>query len=171
MAGKYGKTREIYITGKVAWVKANQLNKFGKWSVQIHPIPADVDRIRELQVEGLKNVMKKDEDGYFVNFSREPTKMILGALRNFPPPIVLDGKKKKEDGTFEPLQENIGNGSDGIIKLEVYGHGTPNGGSSIAARWESIRVDNLVPYEPVRDFTTDEKEQIGALPNQPEQLF
>lgn len=161
----YHKTENIYIQGKVSWFKAKTTNKWNKYSVQIHPKPADLEKIRDLQGEGLKNVIKKDEDGYFVNFTRPVSKEFRsGKIVTYTPPEVFDKDGKPYDG-------NVGNGSDATLKIEVYQHETPGGGKAKAARWVSARIDNLVPYEPDRDLTSDQKEAASGLREQPEQLF
>lgn len=60
-----------------------------------------------------------------------------------------------KDGT--PYDGLIGNGSDGVVKLEVYRHKTPGGGEAKAARLMAIRVDELIPYEANRDMQKDQE--------------
>jgi len=161
------KTENIFIQGKLSWVKVQVPDEWGKWKVTVHPNAASLDKIRDLQAEGLKNVLKKDEDGYFVSFSRPTQKMMKGKVIGLTPPELLmaDGKT--------PLQGVlVGNGSDGTVKLEVYQHGTPGGGKAKAARLVSIRVDNLIPFEINRDFDRDQKEKVAGLEEvPPEPLF
>lgn len=164
-AVKYSKSEYKFIQGKVSWMKNKVTNQWGKYSVQIHPNPESLEIIRDLQAEGLKNQLKKDDDGYFVNFSRPATKEFrTGKVVTFVPPEVFD-----MDG--HPFDGAVGNGSDATVKIEVYMHDTPGGGKAKAARWVSARIDNLVPYEPGRDLTDDQKEMASGLEKQPEQLF
>jgi|SRR5882762_929864 len=161
----YGKTETIYIQGKVAWFKPNIPNKWDKYSVQIHPQPKDLEVIRDLQARGLKNQMKKDDDGYFIHFTRPISKRFQsGKIRVFEPIEVFDKAGVPYDGP-------VGNGSDATLKIEVYEHEVPGGGKSVAARWVSARIDNLVPYEPDRDLTEGQREAAAGLKEQPEQLF
>src|SRR6266436_5688770 len=165
MANRYSKTENIYIQGKVSWLKARTINQWNKYSVTIHPKPEDLEKIRDLQSEGLKNMLKKDDDGYFVSFNRPVSKEFKsGKIITYAPPEVFD-----KDGN--PFDGNVGNGSDATIKLEVYLHDTPGGGKAKAARWISARIDNLVPYEPDRDLTEDQKAAAAGLKEQPEQIF
>ncbi len=165
MVTKYTKTEYVYIQGKVSWLKARTTNQWNKYSVQIHPKPADLEKIRDLQAEGLKNMIKKDEDGYFVTFNRPVSKSFKsGKVLTYTPPEVFD-----KDGN--PFDGPVGNGSDATLKIEVYQHETPGGGRAKAARWVSARIDNLVPYESDRDLTEDQKELREGLKEQPEQLF
>jgi len=156
---KYTPTEKVFIKGKLSWVKVKAPNDWGKWTVTVHPDQASLEIIRDLQAEGLKNVLKKDDEGYYVAFSRPTQKLIKGKVIGMAPPVVVDDKG-------EPLDKNIGNGSDGIVKLEVYAHGTPGGGRAKAARLESIKVMNLVPYEPERDMNEDAKSKLEGMDKQ-----
>lgn len=158
-------TEFIQVAGKLSWVKAQAPNQWGKWTVQLHPTPESLEKIRDLQAEGLKNIIKKDDDGYYVNFSRPTSVTIQGKVRGLEPPRILD-----KDGTPSPHM-NIGNGSDGVVQLEVYSHKTPGGGTAKAARWDSVRVDNLIPFDNGRDFTSAEKAKVDTLVDAKSPLF
>lgn len=161
----YSKSEYIYIQGKVKWFRPKVPNKWNKWSVQIHPNDKGLEIIRELQSQGCKNQLKKDEDGYFANFSRPVTKETsTGKILSFKPVEVFD-----RDGN--PFDGNVGNDSDVTLKLEVYSHATPGGGKAKAIRWVSAKIDNLVPFESTRDLNEYEKEAAEGLDKQPEQLF
>lgn len=155
----------IDVQGKVKYIHAVNFNKFDKWAIVIYPTAASLEVIRDLQSQGIKNVMKKDEDGYFIQFSREPTKLIRGKVVAFAAPKVLD----KEGAVFDGLK--VGRGSDVTVRLEVYQHGTPNGGKSKASRWDSVRVDNLVVWEIDKDLGPTEAAEVKSLRDAPEQLF
>jgi len=143
--------------GKIKFIHAVNMNKYDKWSVTFYPDSKSLDRIRELQAEGIKNVMKKDDDGYYIQFSREPTKLIRGKVVAFAAPKVVDRDGQPFDGN------KIGWGSDATIRLEVYQHGTPNGGKAKAARWDSIRVDNLIPFNAEKQWTKEEQAAVKSL--------
>lgn len=159
------KTTLYYIPGKFMWCRAEKPNKFGKWSTVQYPSKEGMEIVRKLKEEGLKNVVKKDEDGENITWSRDTQKMIKGKLIAFTAPIVLGA-----DGQT-PLKDYVGNGSDGVIKIAVYSYNHPIGGKGIAARWESIRIDNLVPYNKDRDFQDDQLKQVAGLDQQPAQPF
>ena len=162
---KFGKTENIYIQGKVSWLRANQPNQWNKYAVQIHPNPKDLEVIRNLQAEGLKNTIKKDDDGYYTSFSRPVSKQYqTGKVQTFAPPEIMDKDGNKFEG-------QVGNGSDATLKIEVYEHATPAGGKAKAARWVSARIDNLVPYVTEKDGFPDQVKAIEGLKEQPEQLF
>lgn len=143
--------------GKIKYIHAVNFSKFDKWSVTFYPDQKSLERIRDLQSEGVKNVIKKDDDGYFVSFHREPTKLMRGKVVAFAAPKVIDKEGKIFDGS------KIGNGSDATIRLEIYKHGTPSGGKATAVRWDSIRIDNLIPWERDRDLPPAEAEAVASL--------
>ena len=160
-------TEYVFIQGKISWLKNTVPDEWGKWKVTIHPNAESLEKIRELQTEGIKNVLKKDDDGYYTTFSRPTQKMIKGKVIGFAPPEVLQA-----DGKTPLTGILVGNGSDGTVKLEVYSHGTPGGGKAKAARLLSIKVDNLIPFEMNRDFNPNQKEAVAGLKEvPPEQLF
>jgi hypothetical protein len=165
MALKYGKTEYVYIQGKVSWFKPSMTNKWNKYSTQIHPNPEGLEKIRDLQAEGMKNQIKKDEDGYYCTFTRPVSKEFKsGKIITYTPVEVFD-----KDG--KPFTELVGNGTDATLKIEVYEHPTPSGGKAKASRWVSARIDNLIPYVPNRDNTDEQKVSAEGLEKQPEQLF
>lgn len=148
-------TEFIKLKGKASWAKTKQPNQWDKWVVTLHPLTPDLELIRDMQAKGLKNVIKKDEDGYFTSFNR-PTKRVRGNTTvTMDPPTVLNSDGSVFDGM-------IGNGSDVTITLEVYEHRTPAGGKAIAARLDTIQVDNLVPFtkEPEPDLGLQKKPQV-----------
>ena len=151
-------TEFVYIKGKTKWFKHVTPDVFvgpdGKkkesWKHTIWPDEESLDAIRKLQAQGLKNVLKIDDDGYYITFSR-PTKLSrkTGDIQLDPPLVLLnDGKTQYGD--------MVGNGSDVTTKLEVYQHGIPGSTKKAkAARWLSTRIDNLVPYAPNFDPESD----------------
>lgn len=144
-------TEFIVLKGKGSWINHNRPDKFDKWGLMLHPDAEALEIIRDLQAAGLKNQLKKDEDGYYCRFSRPIHKMIKGKLTPFTPPKIF-----LADGSPAPEDISIGNGSDVAVKLAVYEHGTPSGGKAKAARWESLRIDNLIPYERERDQSPED---------------
>lgn len=166
-------TTNVYIKGKLSWVRPDRPDPWGNFKATIHPDSESLEKIRELCNQGLKNQIKKDEDGYFVTFRRPSQKLIKGKVQAFTPVEILNGMTEKlPDGSYPPLRDvAVGNGSDGIIKLQVYEHKTPSGGKAKAARLESIRIDNLIPFKK-EDFNPDEARQVKGLDEQPrEELF
>lgn len=158
-------TELIDVQGKLKFIHAVSFNKYDKWSVTFYPTTPSLEVIRDLQSQGVKNVMKKDDDGYFIQFSREPTKLMRGKVVAFTAPKVIDKDGQPFDGN------KIGRGSDATIRLEVYQHGTPSGGKAKAARWDSVRIDNLVPWERDKDLGPDEAANVKSLTESPPQVW
>jgi hypothetical protein len=134
-------TTNVYVKGTAKWCQLRAPDSWGSYKITLYPDGPSLERIREMQASGLKNVLKKDDDGYNVAFRRPQSKEMRGKIVTFTPPEVLgpDGKT--------PLLDLVGNGSEVTVKLEVYPHGTPGGGKAIAARLAAVKVDNLVPYD------------------------
>jgi len=159
------RTEYIVLEGKLSWVRTVTPNKFGKWCATLHPTPKSLDRIQEMKANGLKNDLKKDDDGYFMTFSRATSKEFRGKVQALHPPMVFE-----RDGAT-PCTILIGNGSDGALKLEYYTYDHPLGGKGCAARLYSVRVDNLVPYEPRRDADEDQEKFARGLEGSTTPLF
>lgn len=157
----------MYVSGKVKWFRHTTPNEWGKWSHQMYLNPESLEKIRELQSEGVKNVIKKDEDGYYIRFNRPCEKEVKGKMIGLKPPEVF-----MSDGVTPLKATNIGNGSDVTTKLEVYSYRVPGQGDSRAKaiRWLSSRIDNLVPFESTRDFLEDEEKAARGLADQPPQF-
>lgn len=161
------KTRFEYVSGKLSWVRVVKPDlTYNCWTVTLHPDSESLERIREWQGDGLKNQIKKDEDGWNVKFrcnvSRERKD---GSVWTFEAPKCVDKDGRPMDGS------TIGNGSAGTVKLEVYEHGTPGGGKAIAARLVGVKIDDLVPFNPDADYTEKEASETAELRSQPEVLF
>lgn len=158
---------DVYVKGKVRNFRHHQPNEWNKWSHCLYPDPESLEILRDLQARGAKNQMKKDEDGYFMWINRPTSIEVKGKVVGMQPPLVL-----MADG-ITPLQGVlVGNGSDVTTKLEVYEHrvpGTPK--KAVAFRWKSTRVDNLIPFEPKRDFTEEEAGAARGLEDQPKPVF
>jgi hypothetical protein len=131
----------MYIRGKASWAHTLTPNPYGAYTISVHPNPEGLEKLRELQAQGLKNTMRKDEDGWFMTFRCPQSKEMRGRIITFPPPEVI-----MDDGKKSPLQGHIGNGSDVTVKLEVYSHNTPGGGKARAARFVGVMIHNLVPF-------------------------
>lgn len=156
------KTEYVYLQGKGMWIKTKALNPWGKWTCTLYPNAASLDKIRKLQEEGIKNVLRKDDDGYNITFSRPGEKENrLGQKFGLKPVEVISSDGSVFDGL-------IGNGSDITVKLEVYSHKTPGGAKAKAARLLGIRIDNLVPYTS-ESYDEDQAKAVKGLDTQPAQ--
>lgn len=154
------------IHGKVKFVHAVNLGKFGDWTITVYPDDKSLELLRELQADGLKNTMKKDDDGYYMQFKRPPQKLIRGQMVAYAAPKVVDRDGKPFDGT------TIGWGSDVTVRLEVYRYGGKPGSGiakGVAARWDSLKVINHVVFEIDKsDWPEEVKENIKSLTSVPE---
>lgn len=159
----FTKKEYAYIPGKIIWCKhkipeAWEDDRF--WSIIVYPNDEGKQVIKKLkEPPAILNVMKKDDDGEYMKFKRPCQKDIKGRLVTFDNPIVLD-----RDG--QPFDGMVGNGSDGVVKLLVYKY---RQGKGRAVRWESVRIDNLIPYERERDMPEEQQLQIKGLDQQPQQ--
>ncbi len=164
------RTDYVYLSGKGKWVRHNQPDPWGNWKMDLYLTPESYNKVMELKetvngVTGVKNVVKKDDDGYYITLRRPTQKMMKGKVVGFAPPEVIDKNNI-------PVRDvAIGNGSTLTAKVAVYQHGTPGGGKARAMRWESVRIDELIPFNGKEDFPEDRKEQVKGLEEQPEPLF
>ncbi len=154
-----GKNSEIMeLKGKLMWVRCVEPNKYGKWSLELYPDTDSLEKLRELQADGIKNVIKKDDDGYHVQISRPLTiEFQKGVVQSVTPPKIRDKEKL-------PLPENIriGNGTDGVVAVEIYKYKLPNSEKRTSAmRLYGIQVDNLVPFELNQDEAQSENATEG----------
>jgi hypothetical protein len=152
---------EVFIPGKLKYVYYDRLNKYGKWSIQVYPTPSGLEVVNQLIKEGVKNELKKDEDGYFINFHRMPEMVDRKGHRfTLKPPTIIDN-----DGRL--IQTAIGNGSTGIVKIETYGGKSPIGSSYKAARFAGVKITDLIPYNPEESNDKYEVRNVSGLKEQP----
>jgi hypothetical protein len=158
----------IYLSGKARWFKHRQPNKFGDYSHDIYLNDESRAKLEELRkgkgnVEGVKNTLKHDDDGYYISIRRPQSKTIRGKVVGFAPPEVIDRGGKPIGDVL------VGNGSDVTTKCEYYTYKKPFGdGRGSAIRWASTRVDNLVPFE--RDsFDEAQAKLVLGLDDEPHQ--
>lgn len=135
----------IKLKGKFKWAmhlvtpqEAFDKDKPPNWNVLFFPDKEALEVIRELQAEGLKNVLKKDNETneYCVRFSRPTSRNFNGSQEAMKPPVVTGADPSK-----------IGNGSEGILTLDVYQHNTPGGKTKAkAARLFGVEITKLVEF-------------------------
>lgn len=165
----------VYFKGKGSWFRhLFQLDTMyaapddpGKWHLKLHPTQESLEEFKALKT---KNRLMQDDDGYYINLNRPRKKTITlrtGGKKEiiFDPPKVFD-----KDG--HPLSEDarIGNGSDVTAKCELYSY-SYMGNRANAIRLESVRIDNLVPYEAKENYLPEEAKAAEGLMDQPEPLF
>lgn len=155
----------IILRGKAKWVQVERPDlKSGKYSLVLYPDDESLTIIKDLKENppAILNHLKKDEDGYNMRFSCDPQKLIAGKMQLFRVSVV-DAKNVPITGV------QVGNGSDVTIKLEYYEWKRNGGGAAV--RLKSVRVDNLIPFNPEADQFPDDLELIAGLKEQPEPLF
>jgi len=134
-----------YIKGELVWVKTqkDRPEEFeGKksWSCTVYPDKESLEIIREMQADGIKNKVKKDDKGWFIKFSR-PTQKVNKegkVTKVFDAPFVVD-----ESGAV--VGGPISNGAIGTLKIDLYEHPV-KGGTSHAARLEGIKLHDYKIY-------------------------
>jgi hypothetical protein len=164
----------VFLSGKTKWFRPHMPNQWHKYEHQLYLSGEELEKFRKLQestanTQGVKNQLKKDEDGYYVRLTRPASKEIKGKVVGFNPPLVY-----MADGVTPLVGVMVGNDSDVTTKLEKYRYPIPaqSGKYGIALRWLSTRVDNLVPFDG-NNTTLPEHESYASagLKEQPKQLF
>ena len=165
------KSTYVQVQGRVKWAQVQSLDlPFGDapptWHITIYPTPASLSVIRDLQSEGIKNQIKKDDENqYFVKFSRPAYREYKGAggVRqriNYLAPIITD-----REG--QPFLDLIGSGSDVTVSLDVYTHSVPNSKNKAkAARLYGVMIDNLIPYQR-KDYDKYQEKAVSKMENTP----
>lgn len=152
----------VKISGKCKWFRPFTLEtqyEVPYWSYVHYPDAESLEVLRELQAAGMKNQIKKDDDGWYVRIKRPAyIKRYVNKieLKNpLKPPKILN-----KDGIEISDTTSIGNGSDITTKLEVYEHRVPNSDKKAKAiRWDSTRINNLVEFDRNADFKPEEEGQ------------
>lgn len=148
----------VDIHGKVKYIHAVNMSQFNKWSITIEPDAKSLEVVKGWIAEGLKNELKKNEaNEYYISFHRDPEKTMRGKKVAFAAPRVIDRDGKIFDGSL------IGRGSDVTCRLDVYRSTPQSPYKYIAARWDSLRVDELVPWESTRDLSPEEAGKVESL--------
>jgi hypothetical protein len=106
----------VTLKGELMWIRTKEPEEYnGKksWKATIRPDQESVMKVMDLQAKGVKNQLKKDEHGYYINFSRptEKKKKTGEVFRTYNPPQVTDRSGKVID-------DMVANGAKGEMKLE-----------------------------------------------------
>lgn len=159
----FNKTEYVYVSGKISYPKLVQPDqKFDCWSMRLYPDKDSLETLRDLQGRGLKNQLKKDEDGWYCTLRRPTKKQYKSILKVFEPPLIIDKDNQPFDGF------KIGNTSDVTVKLEVYEYSAPGGGGkSIACRLETVKINDLVPRNDIEEnLNAAQKRQLEGIKDQ-----
>lgn len=161
----------VYLKGKASWAKVITPDvEYNTWSIKLYIDDnsyAEFMKLKERngEVEGILNEVKTDEEGgRFVTLRRPMSRKWNGKETQLSAPVVLDKNN-------QPTRDAIGNGSDVTVKCELYSYKKPfNKGRGRAIRLQSVRVDNLVPYER-KDMPPDQELLVKGMDAQPVEHF
>lgn len=161
-------TEDLMMTGKFKYMKHLRPDPRypDKWATLFYPDEQSMPELLALKKKGIMNHLKMDDDGQYMNFSRPLEKTWAGKKEALTPPRVVD-----KEG--QPVEVLVGNGSDGVIHLEIYQFQDKQrpGFFKHAARWKGARIDNLIKYDPNPDYSPQEIEDQRKLSKVPEALF
>jgi len=164
-------------------VKAYEPEEFSgdtRWILNAYPV--DGKEWEKFQNSGLQQIPKEDAEGKkFIRFRRSVRRVFPKddeATYWNPPEITgafevhyVDAETKEKIKTFKRSEKRkietvgeqiaIGNGSVGIVNLAVYDSGKGKG-----HRWESLRILDLVEYNP--DAPKSGRSDESSVPNEVE---
>lgn len=169
MVKSFRKEEEVFLKGIIKWckhIKPDMTFPPGKWSTVMYIEGLELEKVREWQALGIKNSVKKDADGWYITLSRRCSiNAKNGQVVGLDPPFVytMEGENKI------PVTSLVGNGSTGVAKCHLWKFNPQPNISGTAIRWDSLRVDNLVPFDPDKDMPNPEY-TIGGMEKQ-EALF
>ena len=126
-------TKNYYFKGKSRYAMVYKPDE--KYDVYKIGLYMDDDSFNLFEESGCQLKVNEDDEGRFVTFKRKTQELRGSDLRDNGPPKVLD-----KDG--ESFSENIGNGSEVIVKVEMFD--TRNG---VSHRLAGIMVEEHIPYE------------------------
>lgn len=162
MSGFRGKKTIEVLFGKIRWGKLFQPSVYNKYSLELNPDEESLSKCLEWKKMGIRNVIKKDDEGYWITLSRNATYKIGIQEKINNPPTVLNS-----EGHPWPKDVAIGNGSDVAVQVAVRTYKVPGTIDShgTAIRLEGVKVLNLVEFDPNAVFTRAERKQSEALDN------
>ena len=135
---------QVVLKGTFRWIRTHEPEEFqGKksWKATIAPDQESVMKIMDLQAQGCKNQLKKDENGYYINFSRpvEKKKKTGEVFKTFTPPVV-------KDRAGNIISDMVANGAKGEMILDVSSFkGTY--GTVTTAMLDTLILDEWQKYE------------------------
>jgi hypothetical protein len=108
------------------------------WSVSFYPDDKGLDIVYNLQSQGVKNNIRRDEDGFNINYKRPKVKKMRGEMVEFDPPYVTG-----PDGSKWDRSEQINQMAEAEVDLAVYSHQIPGSTKKAkAVRLEGVQVLN-----------------------------
>lgn len=163
-----GQQEYEYISGKARWAKFFVPSKFNKYAVDINLDNASLGKVLELKKRGIKNKIKKDEDGYWITLSSPSRIDTRTGPKVMQPPTVVN----KDGSPWDP-KIGIGNGSDVICKVWIRSYKNPSTQTpETAIRLYGVKIENHVPFNPKSDFEDDKNRlQSQGLVEQEPQIW
>lgn len=126
-------TKVYKFKGKSKWAMVHKVDeKYGNYKIDVY---LDEPSLKLYNESGCQMKIKEDEDGSYVTFRRANSQLMGTEL-------VVFGKPKVVNKENEEINDLVGNGSEVVIKVEVFN--TKNG---VGHRLEGVCVLDLVPYE------------------------
>lgn len=137
------------IEGTMDWIKCHpdfpeEYDGKRSWSVIIHPTKDSLETVRDMQADGIKNVVKRgDAPGdYYVKFSRKCEKVNKAGkvLEKFEAPKVY-----MPDGSIFDNKKLLGNGCEGYLNVDFY-QGVTTKGKYQVATLDTVHLTKVVYY-------------------------
>lgn len=139
-----GGTDPVEIRGTAKYSKLMAVDMYGKHSLTIYPDQESMNRVHKLISEGVKNKIRKDDDGYCITFSR-PTTIKTKTKGE----VALDPVRVVDKNNRILSDKAIPDGEDITMTLECYGGKSPTGfGTYKAARLLSVKRNSYEYQEP-----------------------
>lgn len=136
------------LEGKLEWIKCHpdfpeEFDGKKNWSTTIHPTRESLDEIRDMQAEGIKNVVKKGSEpgDYYVKFSRKTARINKAGkvLESFQAPKVY-----LPDGSLFDNKKMLGT-CEGYIEVDFY-QGVTTKGKYQVATLEAVYLTKVNYY-------------------------
>jgi hypothetical protein len=128
-----------FFKGKCKFARLQQPDDQYGWGMKFYPDQDSLDRFKSWQAKGIKNELKRDDDGDFFYLRRPYRKERKnGPDIYFTKPVILNKENL-------PIDTMIGDGSDLIAKAEIYEYKFQNKPGK-AMRLAGVKIENLVPY-------------------------
>jgi len=162
MSLTFRKEDVVYLKGIIKWCKHIRPDPtYNKWSVVMYIDGPELDKVREWQAMGIKNKVSKDDtDGWFITLSRKTSITVKGREVGLTPPRVVTPANI-------PIEVPVGNGSAGVAKCILWSSKNYPGKN---LRREALRVDNLLAFDPEKEFI-DGGEGLKELQEQSTEEF
>lgn len=170
-------TKYLNVRGFIKWAQIYQPEEYmGDVRFITSFYPADATQKAKIVDSGLQMAFKEDEDGEFIRIRRSLKKAFPGQdeVTYFTPPKITGEvevkyvdkatdevikqyqKSEKREIVMDGKEVLLGNGTEVVANIAVYDTRQGKG-----HRWESVKVLNLVEYNPNKEDAVDEKEEVS----------